>query len=339
MTGPEHIGEDGGDQQIARLVRRAYRTPVDVETASRHLWRVHQVARAQPARGGASRTLVSALAAVLLFVTTGTAVAVSGQALPGDSLYPVKRGAERLHLLVSFAPDSDARLHLRFARSRVTEAERVASSRPEAVPALASEIVASVDLARTVGGREMADEVDLVRSEASTALSSLDGALEEDLAASLDGAIRELGGSATAQGDAREQEAEPGTASAGSATEPGVSTATPAGDPDAGAAADSAGAGDPRPEAPDRAAPPPALARDRDTDGGTAPGGADSSEPDAEPPDSGAAAPASPGPDEDPPGDAPGPAPEGTAEPDAEEIAAGGTMPRLARLEGLLREP
>jgi hypothetical protein len=180
-----------GDPRIGRLVQDAFRTSVDVETASRHLWTLHRAAGVR--RGhGARRTLVSALAAVLLFATTGAAVALSGEAVPGDALYVVKRGAERVHLLVSFAPESDARLHLRFARSRVAEAERVAAHRPGAIAALLTDIVAAVDRAQATGAGALSEEVDLVRLEASTALSALGATLDAELGAHVDDTIRSL---------------------------------------------------------------------------------------------------------------------------------------------------
>lgn len=60
-----------------------------------------------------------ALALVLILVITGGTVIASGNSLPGDSLYGVKRGVENMRAAVS---PNDPALHLEFANQRLIEA-------------------------------------------------------------------------------------------------------------------------------------------------------------------------------------------------------------------------
>lgn len=64
------------------------------------------------------------LAMVLLFGTVGAAYA-SGDALPGDNLYGVKRGLERAALVVSLSAEGDAELWLKHADRRIAEVEEL----------------------------------------------------------------------------------------------------------------------------------------------------------------------------------------------------------------------
>ncbi len=62
--------------------------------------------------------------ALLLGGSLGVAYA-AGDALPGDVLYGAKRGLERLQLVLTSSPDSQASLRARFASERLREAEAV----------------------------------------------------------------------------------------------------------------------------------------------------------------------------------------------------------------------
>jgi hypothetical protein len=64
------------------------------------------------------------LALVLIIGTTGVASA-SSDALPGDSLYGVKRGLERAALAISLSPEGDAELLLQHANRRIAEVEEL----------------------------------------------------------------------------------------------------------------------------------------------------------------------------------------------------------------------
>jgi hypothetical protein len=70
-------------------------------------------------------TLASTLiAAALLAGTVGVAYA-SGEALPGDSLYGVKRGLERAALALTASSGGDTQLLLKFADRRLGEADEL----------------------------------------------------------------------------------------------------------------------------------------------------------------------------------------------------------------------
>jgi hypothetical protein len=54
-------------------------------------------------------------------------VAASADSLPRSPLYPIKRTAERVQLLLTFSPKDKARLHLFFAERRLNETLRLMS--------------------------------------------------------------------------------------------------------------------------------------------------------------------------------------------------------------------
>lgn len=65
----------------------------------------------------------SAALLVVMLLAGGTAAFASTDALPGDDLYPVKRGLETARLAVAFSPVERAGLHVDFAERRLWEAE------------------------------------------------------------------------------------------------------------------------------------------------------------------------------------------------------------------------
>jgi uncharacterized protein DUF5667 len=67
----------------------------------------------------------AAAAAALLAIASG-GVLVSSDALPGDTLYPVKRVAESAGLALTFDDASRARRHLEIAATRLSEVEQLA---------------------------------------------------------------------------------------------------------------------------------------------------------------------------------------------------------------------
>jgi hypothetical protein len=84
-------------------------------------------ARRNAARGLPRRAvLVGSAAAVTLLALTGGGVLASGDALPGDTLYPVKRVAESAGLALTFDDASRARRHLEIAATRLSEVEELA---------------------------------------------------------------------------------------------------------------------------------------------------------------------------------------------------------------------
>jgi hypothetical protein len=68
-----------------------------------------------------------ALVFILLFSGIGLSNA-SAEALPGDTLYGVKRGVEELRLLLSFSPNGDAELLSEFSDARLSEIEELIST-------------------------------------------------------------------------------------------------------------------------------------------------------------------------------------------------------------------
>jgi hypothetical protein len=71
-----------------------------------------------------------AIALVFILILTGTAFA-SSNALPGDGLYPIKRGLERAQLAITFGPNDKAELEAKFALKRIDEAGEIEESDPE----------------------------------------------------------------------------------------------------------------------------------------------------------------------------------------------------------------
>lgn len=64
--------------------------------------------------------------ALVLAMTAGTgAVVASGDALPGEALYPVKRAAESAQSAAAFSPEAQAAVHLSQAETRLKELEQL----------------------------------------------------------------------------------------------------------------------------------------------------------------------------------------------------------------------
>ena len=69
--------------------------------------------------------LAGALVALVLLLGTAGVASASTEALPGDSLYGVKRGLERAALAISLGPAGDAELLLEQANRRIAEVEEL----------------------------------------------------------------------------------------------------------------------------------------------------------------------------------------------------------------------
>ncbi len=69
--------------------------------------------------------LAGALVALVLLLGTAGVASASTEALPGDSLYGVKRGLERAALAISLSPAGDAELLLEQANRRIAEVEEL----------------------------------------------------------------------------------------------------------------------------------------------------------------------------------------------------------------------
>lgn len=134
--------------ETARAVRAALSVEVPEAPAERHLAALGDpAAMGDPAtmgdpggapviplrgraRGRGRRAAAVVLAAAIgLTLLSATAVAASANALPGQALYPVKRGAERVGLMVRFDRAGKARLHLEFAERRLAELSELLAAR------------------------------------------------------------------------------------------------------------------------------------------------------------------------------------------------------------------
>lgn len=143
---------------VAEMLDDAFVGAVDVETAARHLWAIHDAARAHAAEADREpapppslaarripRAAIPVLALVMVLSSSGVAVAASQGSLPGDVLYPVKRGTERAQLMFARDPVTRAELQLSFARTRLDEITRIAETRPQHVESLVQEITVTLD--------------------------------------------------------------------------------------------------------------------------------------------------------------------------------------------------
>ena len=98
--------------------------------------------------------LAGALAAVLL---AGALVLASGSALPGDALYPVKRGTEWVELALTVGQEAKGRRHLALARTRAEEVrallDRAAAGQLDAGAVAAT--LDAMDAATAAGSRAL----------------------------------------------------------------------------------------------------------------------------------------------------------------------------------------
>jgi len=79
------------------------------------------------------RFVVAAAAALCLLMSlSGMSLLLSREALPGDTLYAVKRSAESAALGLTFGDENKALKHLEFAKARVSEIEAMADQGAEA---------------------------------------------------------------------------------------------------------------------------------------------------------------------------------------------------------------
>ncbi|MDP3061879.1 MAG: DUF4382 domain-containing protein [Chloroflexota bacterium] len=89
-----------------------------------------------PALTGAWRVAAASAAVLVAFIFAGTGiVAASGNSIPGNALYPVKRAAEDARLAVAFSAEAKAHLQLTYAERRSEElASLVDSGEAERIP-------------------------------------------------------------------------------------------------------------------------------------------------------------------------------------------------------------
>lgn len=111
----------------ARAARSVLMRSVPTDVAARHVAALRED-RAQNVivapvvrRRGLRVAAVSLAAGMVLVLGAGSAVAASSSALPGDTLYGVKRAVERVSLAMHRDPVGRAALQLRFAEVRLAE--------------------------------------------------------------------------------------------------------------------------------------------------------------------------------------------------------------------------
>lgn len=190
---PDDLQHDDLDPALSAELKRAFAARLDVETAARHLWVLHRAARDQgtavesypdptaelvgaaaPPRVRAwQRVLVPMMTMVALFFGASAAVAASATSLPGDVLYPVKRGTETAQLLFAGGPEAEAQLQLQFARTRLNELRAIADTRPDRVAQVVADMGASLDAA-AAGTQDVAAETETLRQEAQETVAQLD---------------------------------------------------------------------------------------------------------------------------------------------------------------------
>ncbi|HZD55218.1 MAG TPA: DUF5667 domain-containing protein [Anaerolineales bacterium] len=126
-----------------------------------------------------------ALLLLVVFITATSSVALASRSsLPGDSLYPAKLAQERVRLFFSFSAEGEARLHVEFARERLSEIQTLVLERRyqylgETLARYEREVAQSVDSLRMAaeenrtGARQLASQLEEVLLSQSQVLASL----------------------------------------------------------------------------------------------------------------------------------------------------------------------
>jgi len=128
--------------QTARVARASVSQSMRPAVAQMHLNALRADRASQvvlvPARSrrGIRAAAIGLVAAIVLTLGAGSAIAASNGALPGDPLYGFKRAVERLSLAMHRDPSGRAALHLQFAQERLAEAETLLEEGKDAKPTL-----------------------------------------------------------------------------------------------------------------------------------------------------------------------------------------------------------
>jgi len=94
---------------------------------------------------GLATSLIAGL--LVIAIAGGTTVYASQRSLPGETLYPVKTGVEKLQLTLTFDQESKASRHLTMAQRRVDEAAAQASRENDFNTSAATRVAAQLDTA------------------------------------------------------------------------------------------------------------------------------------------------------------------------------------------------
>lgn len=172
------LNEDPGPW-MGRLLRNAYHHPVGIDAAARHLWSLHRTAsRLQRRR---RRQRVASMAASVVMVVGGLgAAAGSATALPGDTLYSLKSGIERVELAIAVTEGANARAQLRHARMRLDELEAAAAARSQVVPELAERFLAALAAAEAAADDQLDHDVAALRTSGALVLDEVAMSLDDD---------------------------------------------------------------------------------------------------------------------------------------------------------------
>ncbi|MBB2933642.1 hypothetical protein FHX82_000662 [Amycolatopsis bartoniae] len=133
-------GWSGRDLEVISGLRHLGDTAnPDAETRARIkdgiLERLAEQERARPSRRRRILAEVLAAAVALAIALGGVGLLLSRNALPGDTLYGIKRAGESAELSLAFGDSAKAQKHLEFASNRLDELEALAGSDPGAYQA------------------------------------------------------------------------------------------------------------------------------------------------------------------------------------------------------------
>lgn len=171
---------------VAARLRTMYAAEAPAEVAARHLAAIRDdAAPVVPAvrlrRRRARALAVGLAAAAMLLMMASSAVAMSARALPGETLYPVKRAVERMRLALPGDLGTKAKLHLDFADRRLDELQLLLAARDGGADV-------DVDAAMAAYGAELAR----AERDVESALGQDDAALLEHVLSKIDKHVQRL---------------------------------------------------------------------------------------------------------------------------------------------------
>ncbi|WP_103383557.1 DUF5667 domain-containing protein [Pseudonocardia dioxanivorans] len=145
--GAAHAPGVARSRKARHVLPRGYRDRPDNVPGSR---------RPERPSGRRRITVVAAAALLVMIALTGGGMLASRDALPGDSLYGVKRAAESFGSVFTFGSDAKARRQLELASARLSEIEQLAA-RGGGDPVVLASAIDDFDSATTEGSRLVLD--------------------------------------------------------------------------------------------------------------------------------------------------------------------------------------
>jgi hypothetical protein len=173
--------DDDLDPVLHDLLTVAYRTPVGVDTAARHLWVLHQAAarRAARPRHPLRRGLVAACLALLLIAPWPFASPVAHQEVPRVTAV-AEAAPQGLSPFLTSSTQLRARALLVYGSRRIEAAERAVTTRPTVVPDLVDTAVVSLERAEWIAGPALVQETLPVRTTMGVRVRELAGSPQLD---------------------------------------------------------------------------------------------------------------------------------------------------------------